>query len=677
MKPTNDRIFNMVSLESCCLTCITTKKREVVCLKNPVFKTGRNPRYVIIKTSVAAAVTIEKMFGSARTEAANVLEITVSEIWIVFAIIAALIVLFIWDRLPVIAVCVGAALALWATGILTINQALSGFGDPAVIFIASLFVVSAGLEVSGVTAWAGQILIKQAGTSRPRLIMLMMGFVGLLSGLISVNGAVAALLPVVIVMAIRLGQSPSQLLMPLVFGAHAGSKLMLTGSPVNVLIVEAAADAGERGFSYFEFALAGIPLALGGIAIVVFFGEKLLPHRTSETLPPDLSRHAMTLVEQFRLETEVHQLRVRDDSPLVGKARNDLGQDVSGGLNLVTLKDATGKPIRTSAVAAGDILVLKGAADDAAAFAQENGLAFREDLPEGGVRDQLFNRDSGLAEVLVPPRSPLIGQRFFPGMVTESGDLIVLAIQRQGDDLPPNEPLMAGDTMLLQGTWSALDRRLNPAEVLVVNSPDLVRRQAVPMGAGAKTVLVALVIMVVLLATGLVPPAVAGLVAAGIILISGVLSVEGVYRSINWTTVILVGALTPLSIAMQQTGAANMLADKLVTVVGDAGPYALLAGLFVFSAVMSQVISNTATSLIVIPISVVTAHQMGISVQPVLMCVGIACAAAFITPVATPTNLMVMEPGAYKFGDYWKLGLPIMIWFFVVSVFLVPIIWPF
>ncbi len=183
--------------------------------------------------------------------------------------------------------------------------------------------------------------------------------------------------------------------------------------------------------------------------------------------------------------------------------------------------------------------------------------------------------------------------------------------------------------------------------------------------------------MVFLLATGLVPPSVAGLIAAGIILISGVLTVEGVYRAINWTTVILVGALTPLSIAMQQTGAANLMAEKLVATVGDSGPYALLAGLFVFSAVMSQVISNTATSLIVIPISVVTAHQMGISVQPVLMCVGIACAAAFITPVATPTNLMVMEPGAYKFGDYWKLGLPIMIWFFVVSVFLVPLIWPF
>jgi di/tricarboxylate transporter len=453
--------------------------------------------------------------------------------------------------------------------------------------------------------------------------------------------------------------------------------MMLTGSPVNVLIVEAAADAGERGFSYFEFALAGIPLALGAIAIVVFFGEKLLPHRTSETLPPDLSRHAMTLVEQFRLESEVHQLRVRETSPLVGAARNDLGQGANGSLSFVTLKDEGGQPIRTNTVEAGNILVFKGSAESIAAFATENDLALREDVPEGGVRDQLFNRDSGLAEVLVPPRSPLIGQRFFPGMVTESGDLIVLAIQRGGADLPPNESLAAGDTMLLQGTWSALDRRLNPAEVMVVNSPDLVRRQAVPMGAGAKTVLAALAIMVFLLATGLVPPAVAGLIAAGIVLISGVLTVDGVYKAINWTTVILVGALTPLSIAMQQTGAANMLAEKLVNVVGDAGPYALLAGLFMFSAVMSQVISNTATSLIVIPISVVTAQQMGISVQPVLMCVGIACAAAFITPVATPTNLMVMEPGAYKFGDYWKLGLPMMIWFFIISVFLVPVIWPF
>jgi di/tricarboxylate transporter len=599
------------------------------------------------------------------------------DIWIVFAIIAAIIVLFIWDRIPVIAVCMGAALALWATGILSLQQSLAGFGDPAVIFIAALFVVSGGLEVAGVTTWAGQLLIRQAGESRTRLIVLMMGFVGVLAAMISVNGAVAALLPVVVVMAIRLGRSPSQLLMPLVFGAHAGSQLMLTGSPVNVLVVEASENAGATGFGYFEFALVGIPIVIGCIAIVVFFGERLLPSRTSKTLPPDLSQHARTLVEQYRLSSDINQLRVRAGSPLIGRSRDSLPEFAQNGLSFVTLKNSDGQPVRTAAVAEGDIIVLRGPAAEAAAVAGELGLAFREDVPEGGIADQLFNRNSGLAEVLIPPRSPLIGQRFFPGMVTESGDLIVLAIQRQGADIAPDEALKSGDTMLLQGTWAALDTRLDQAEVLVVDSPDLVRRQAVPMGQGAKTVLVALGIMVFLLATGLVPPAVAGLIAAGIILVSGVLSVDQVYKSISWTTVILVGALTPLSTAMQVTGAAGLLADGLVAVVGDAGPTALLAGLFILSAVLGQVISNTATSLIIIPISVVAANQMGISVQPVLMCVCIACAGAFLTPVATPTNLMVMEPGAYKFTDYWKLGLPMMIWFFIIAVFVVPLIWPF
>jgi di/tricarboxylate transporter len=601
----------------------------------------------------------------------------VTDIWIVFAIITAIVVLFAWDKLPVIAVCIGASLALWATGILTLQQSLAGFGDPAVIFIAALFVVSAGLEVAGVTAWAGQLLIRQAGESRTRLIVLMMAFVGVLAALISVNGAVAALIPVVVVMSIRLGRAPSQMLMPLVFGAHAGSQLLLTGSPVNVLVVEASENAGGAGFGYFEFALVGIPIVIGCIAIVVLFGERLLPTRTSKTLPPDLSKHALTLVEQYRLSSDLHQFRVRAGSSLIGRARATMGQTDLGALTFVTIEDGKGNPIRTGEVKEGDVLVIRGPAEQAADLAGELGLSFRDDLPEGGISDQLFNRDSGLAEVLIPPRSPLIGQSFFPGMVTESGDLIVIALQRAGEDLKPGLPLQAGDTMLLQGTWSALDQRLDQAEVLVVNSPDLVRRQAVPMGSGAKTVLVALGIMVLLLATGLVPPAVAGLIAAGIILISGVLSTEQIYRSIGWTTVILVAALTPLSTAMQVTGAAQLLADGLVNTVGDAGPYALLAGLFVLAAIMGQVISNTATSLIIIPISIVAAKQMDISVQPVLMCVCIACAGAFLTPVATPTNLMVMEPGAYKFTDYWKLGLPMLIWFFIIAVFLVPLVWPF
>jgi hypothetical protein len=238
--------------------------------------------------------------------------------------------------------------------------------------------------------------------------------------------------------------------------------------------------AYSGGFGYFEFALIGVPIVLGCVAIVVLFGERLLPSRTSRTLPPDLSRHATTLVEQYRLSGDVHQLRVRAGSPLIGMARETIGLANRGDLTFVTLKDAEGRPIRTDRLSEGDLLVVRGPADQAAEVAQEFGLAFRENVPEGEIADQLFNRDSGLVEVLIPPRSPLIGERFFPGMVTESGDLIVLALQRKGADLTP------GDTMLLQGTWKALGTRLDQAEVLVVNSPDLVRRQAVPMGLGAK-----------------------------------------------------------------------------------------------------------------------------------------------------------------------------------------------
>jgi len=595
----------------------------------------------------------------------------------IFAIIAAVIVLFIWDRLPVIAVCVGCALSLWATGILTLQESLAGFGDPATIFVASLFVVSAALEKTGITAWTGQVLIRGAGDSRTRLIGLMMLIVGVLSGLISVNGAVAALLPVIVVMAVRLQRPPSQLLMPLVFGAHSGSLLALTGTPVNVLVLEASQEAGERGFGYFEFALVGLPLVAGGIAIAILLGQRLLPVREAQALPPDLSGHARTLVEQFGLNDDVHLLRVRVDSPLVGQPRAELSLAGYPGLTLRTVRAAGDSgALRLRAIEPDDVLLVQGPAEEIAQLCGDTGLSPRDE-PEGGIAATLFNRGSGLAEVIVPPRSGLIGRRMFPGMVTPSGDLVVLAITRQGLDLAPGHLIAAGDTLLLQGTWEGLDKHLAAPEVLVVNSPELVRRQALPMGPGAKAALAVMAGMVLLLATGIVPAAVAGLGAAGAILLLGLLSVQELYRAINWTTVILVGAMMPLSTAITATGAAQLLADGLISTVGGFGPRALVAGLFVLTGVLGQVISNTATALIIIPISVVAAQDMGISPQPVLMAVAVAAAAAFLTPVATPTNLMVMEPGGYRFGDYWKLGMPMMLLYFVVAVWLVPLIWSF
>jgi di/tricarboxylate transporter len=602
-----------------------------------------------------------------------------NDVYILFLIIAVVIVLFITEKVPVVIVALGTALSLYFTGILDFRQALGGLGDPTTIFIASLFVVSAGLEVTGVTAWAGQFLIDKAGESRVRQLVLIMLACAALTGLISLNGAVAALLPVVVVMAVRLNRPPSQLLMPMVFASHAGSILALTGSPVNVLVSQASEEAGTGYFGFFEFAIVGVPLLAGTMAILVFLGHRLLPHKSGASMPTDLSKHARTLVEQYRLEGNAFQLRVRQSSPLIGTAPTAIDVAAYPGLSLIgSQAGATGRPLTRAAIEEGDTLILRGEADAAASFANDMHLSFGAGEAEAGVADTLFNRSSGLAEVVIPPRSGMIGREVFPGMVTESGDLLILAVQRRGEDVGPGKTaLEVGDTMLLQGTWSALDKRLADPEVLVVDSPDLVRRQAVPMGTGAKAAIGILVAMVAALALNLVPSAVAGLVAAVAMVLVGVLTVDQAYRSVNWTTVILVGAMTPLSAAMSETGAAQLLADRLVAIVGEAGPYALLAGLFILTAVLGQLISNTATALIIIPIAVAAAIELGISPRPVMMSVCVAAAASFLTPVATPVNLMIMGPGGYKFGDYWKIGIVCMAWFFVMAVFFVPMIWRF
>ncbi len=310
---------------------------------------------------------------------------------------------FISNRLPVGLVAIGAALALYFTGVLDLTQALAGFGDPAVIFIATLFVVSEGLDATGVTTWAGQELIARVGSSRTRLIVLMMLLVAALTALISVNGAVAALLPVVVVIAVRLGRSPSQLLMPLVFGAHAGSMLALTGTPVNVIIAETVTEYGFAPFGFFEFALVGVPLVIGTILIVA---------AVRGATPADADR-------------EGHPERLQ--------------------------------PARPHA--------------------------------RGAVRAQRRLADARQPRRPASPRwssrpaPALVGETVFPGMVTDSGDLVIVAIQRKGEDLGPGEAVLAvGDVLLLKGSWTALDENLDDPNVLVVDAPELVRRQVVPLG---------------------------------------------------------------------------------------------------------------------------------------------------------------------------------------------------
>ena len=510
-------------------------------------------------------------------------------------ILALAVVAFMSNRVPLGIVAIGVSVALWLTGILDLGQALAGFGDPTVIFIASLFVVGEALDATGVTAWAGQQLIARGGTDRGRLLTVVCLLVAVLTALISVNGAVAALIPVVVVVAARAALSPSQLLMPLAFSAHAGSMLALTGTPVNIIVSDAAADAGGRQFGYFEFALAGVPLLVGTLVVIVVFGRRLLPVRTPAALPQDL----------------------------------------------------------------GDLT---------------DALRAQYSLPE----DDLVGSDRGVTEVVVAPRSPLIGRHLFPGMATPSGDLVVLAVQRSGDPLEGAEQtLRAGDTLLLGGTWDKLQHHTSGgSEVLVVDDPALLRR-GVPLGRGAKRAVAVLVAMVLLLATGLVPPAIAGLLAACAVVLSGVLTSAQAYRAVSWTTVVLVAGMIPLSTAFVTTGTADAIAGRLLDLVGSASPRLALLAVCVLTMLLGQLISNTATVLIMVPIAAVVAADLGASPLPFMMALGIAGAASFLTPVATPANTMVLEPGGYRFDDYWKLGLPLLLLFLAVAVLWVPFVWRF
>ena len=601
---------------------------------------------------------------------------------ITFAIIATMVLLFVSNRVPVAVVALSATLVLYATGILELSEALAGFGDTTILFIASLFVVSASLDSSGVTTWAGQVLIRYAGESRTRLLVLSMLLVAFLTALIGSGGAVAALLPMLVIVSVRLKRPPAQLMMPLAFASYSGSMLVLTGSLVNVLLSDAASDVGLTPFGFFEMTVIGVPLLAGTVAIVILFGDTLLPVRTSREMPEDLSHHSRMLTEQYKLFDQVYQLEITAASPYRGTLQavleSRLERENHPELSFIAIRPRRQNSISWQhSLVEGDRLIMRGEQAAMDAFAEQHGLTPCQETI-GKMREALFNDSHGFSEVVLPPRSRLIGETVFPGMVTESGDLIILGVQRGGENLGPGETVLAaGDTLLLQGRWEALEEYGRDPNVLVVASPDMIRSQARPLGTGSIRAIVILAVMVTLLATGVVPRVVAGLAAACAVILLRVLKIERAYRAINWNVLIMVASLIPLSTAMYKTGAAYLIADTLVAIVGNASPYALLAGLFLLTALIGQLISSTATTLIVIPIAIASAEAVGVSPRTALVTVAVAAAASFLTPIAASASLMVQGPGGYRFGDFWRMGLPLLLWFFLVGTFLVPMLWPF
>ena len=597
------------------------------------------------------------------------------DVTLTLLILGGTVVLFVANKLPVAVVALISALALWIAGLTGPIDIVAGFGDPIVIFIASLFVVAEGIDATGITAWLGQQVMARVGGKRGNLLLAICVLGAVLSSLITLNGSVAALTPLVVMLAIRINQTPSQFLMPLSFAGGAGALLMLPGSPVNVIVSEAADEAGAGPFPIFSFAIVGLPVLAGTIAISLIFGRRLLPDRQPAEQPPDLARFAATIAEQYAEQGGFYRLRIREGSPLCGVRPSDIDIVPFPGIEVAGAQEPGSPAAMTRQLQPDDVLIVSGPRQEVSHLAIDLHLAVYLTGPR--ERGELLNREAGVAEVMVPPRSSLVGSVVFPGM-RRAYDLVILAVQRNGrtqDELRGR--VQPGDTWLLHGTWEALDRLTRDRDVVVVDSPDVVRRQTIAWGSGAWRAVGCVAVMIGLLAFDVVPPHIAGLIAALLMVLTRVVSMDNAYRAISWDTIVLIGALIPLTEVIRSSGAADQIAGLLIDAVGDAGPRVLIIGVFALTAILGQMISNTATTLVVTPIAVSAALTSDVSVLPVLMTVAVAGSAALLTPIATPGNMMIMGPGGYRFGDYWKLGLPTMLWWLVCALLIIPLAWPF
>lgn len=618
---------------------------------------------------------------------------------ITFIILGITILLFVWGRIPVELVALVSLLALILTGTLDTGQALAGFGDSVVVMIAALFVVGEGLSRTGVTGWFGERLLDWAGGSEMRLLVLMMLGAAVLSAFISNTGTVATLLPAVVAASWRIGSTPSRFLIPLSFAASAGGLLTLTGSPPNIIVADALANGGFQPFGYFEFGWIGVPLLMVAVGFMVWGGKKLLPTRGSQRRPVDVEASIGELTEAYSIDREVYRLRVRRGSELIEKTLRESALGSDFGVLVVHIERPgmgreTNHPVQLAVlsrdrersalgpetvVSEGDVLNVIGK-DEAIqrAMAHFRLSLLPRDEPGMQPRQRWVSSEVGMAEVLITPRSAYVGRTVRQGQIAQKYDVQVMSIRRGDRPVPLTEArLRFGDSLLVRGTWDAIgvlaqERR----NFVVVGSPEEMARQTVGLRPQAGIALAALAGMVALMVGGWVPTVVAALLAAVVMILGGCLTSREAYRAVSWESVILIAAMIPMSTALEVTGGVELLARVLVDSLGEIHPLVLMAGVFGITTAFSQVISNTATTVLVAPIVVQASVDLGVSPYPMLMVVAVSASTAFLTPIGTTTNLLVFSPGGYRFGDYWRAGLPLLLLFLVISVALIPVIWP-
>lgn len=588
------------------------------------------------------------------------------------AITLAALALFTWNRFPteVVALLVLAALIL--TGLVTPEEGFSGFANEATVTVALLLVLSTGLLHTGVVDALGRRIARLAGHSEPRLLMVIILFVVPISGVMNNTAAIAVLLPVVLGLSRTAGVAPSRLLMPLSFAGQLGGTLTLIGTSTNLLVAGLVLDAGLDRIGLFDITAPALILTAIGVVYLLSVGRWLTPTREAPA----------GLLESYELREYLTALEVAADSPLAGRTLGDSRFGDRYGLQIVEVRRAVGtrvvQPSAATIVEPRDVLVVTGNASDIARIDEAEHLLIvgvaPQLTPDAGRPDGATPPE--LAELLVPMGSHAAGRTVAQLDLRRRFRLNVLALQRHGSAV--HEPvgrvrLQSGDLLLAQGEPEAF-RALHEEGSLALLGP-----VQLPARRQRKLVTAALIMVAVVLlpAIGVMPIVTSALLGVLAMVLTGCLTPPEAYRGMDWSVLVLLGAILPLGGAIRDSGTAAWIAAMLLDVVAPMGPHGTLAAVYLLTVALTSVISNAAAALVVVPVAFAAAAGLGISAMPLVVAVMFAASCSFITPIGYQTNTFIFGPGGYRFSDFTRVGGPLNVLLAVATVVVVPWFFPF
>jgi di/tricarboxylate transporter len=585
---------------------------------------------------------------------------------LVGVIVVAAMAFFIWGKFRIDGVAICVLVALFVFGLITPEQTVAGFTSQATITIAAMFVISTGLVRTGLVEWAARHIDRLAGKTEMRLIMVIALTAAALSAFLINTAVVAIFIPVAMVLARSRKTAPSRVLMPLSFASQFGGVCTLIGTSTNLIVNSIGVERGLAPFGFFEFLPLGLAMTGAGMVYLATVGRILLPVRKAEE----------EQVDRFRLADYLAQAEVQEKSPLVGQTweRAKLKKETQVELtNLFRAGKAVSRPRRT-VTRPGDVLLLHGNIEQILQMESRFGLKI---MKEARVKDQeLRSHDMKLTEVVIPPGSNLIGRTIEKAAFFHRHGLSILAIQRRNRTLRESLAdinLKENDTVLLLGHKDDLVHIMNSPNVIVTNElTELYLRKDRAIMAVA-----ALSLVVILSTLSILPIMLAAIIGAVAMVVTRCLTVEEAYRAIDWKIIFLLGGMIPLGLALEQSGAAAWMVNNLLQPVAGNGPVVVLALLYILTAVLTEVMSNVATAAILAPVAFTAAVAANIDPRPFLVAITFAASTSFTTPIGYQTNTMIYAPGGYRFTDFFRVGLPLNVVFFVLSVLLIPLIWPF